>query len=72
MPALSKSQQALMAIAEHSPSKVRAGNRGVLKMSKSQLHDYASTSTSKLPASVTKASSKILAGRSRKPGTKKY
>ena len=33
----------LMAIAEHEPSKVYKRNRGVTKMSKSQLHDYAST-----------------------------
>lgn len=49
MPAKSKKQQALMAIAEHSPEKVRPENRGVLKMSKQQLHDFAATSTKKLP-----------------------
>jgi len=42
-PAVSTKQRQLMAIAEHEPSKVHKANRGVLKMSKSQLHDYAST-----------------------------
>jgi len=32
-----------MAIAEHNPEKLHKENRGVLSMSKSQLHDYAST-----------------------------
>ena len=43
MPAVSTKQRQLMAIAEHTPSKVQKQNRGVLKMSKSQLHDFAST-----------------------------
>jgi hypothetical protein len=32
-----------MAIAEHDPSKVSKKNRGVLKMSHKQLHDFAAT-----------------------------
>jgi len=43
MPAKSEAQRKLMAIAEHSPSKVHAANKGVLKMSHSQLHDFADT-----------------------------
>ena len=43
MPAVSKAQRKLMAIAEHNPSSVSKKNRGVLKMSKSQLHDFAAT-----------------------------
>lgn len=43
MPAVSDKQRQLMAIAEHNPSKVQKKNRGVLKMSKSQLHDFAAT-----------------------------
>lgn len=43
MPAVSKAQRALMAIAEHNPSAVSKKNRGVLKMSKGQLHDFAAT-----------------------------
>lgn len=49
MPAKSKAQQQAMAIAEHSPSKLNSENRGLLKMSKSQLHDFASTPSKKLP-----------------------
>lgn len=43
MPATSKAQRRLMAIAEHHPSKLHKKNRGVLKMSKGQLSDFAST-----------------------------
>ena len=32
-----------MAIGEHHPEKLYAKNRGILKMSKRQLHEYAST-----------------------------
>ena len=49
MPALSIKQRRVMAIAEHEPSKVFARNRGLTKMSKSQLHDFASTSERDLP-----------------------
>lgn len=54
MPAKSKAQQEAMAIAEHSPSKLNAKNKGLLKMSKSELHDFASTSRKGLPAKVSK------------------
>ena len=54
MPARSKAQRRLMAIAKHSPSKVRGKNKGVLKMSKKQLHDYAPTKENKLPNKVRK------------------
>jgi hypothetical protein len=43
MPAVSGKQRKLMAIAEHSPSKLYSKNKAVLKMSKKQLHDYAAT-----------------------------
>jgi len=43
MPAVSKKQQEVMAIAEHEPSKLHAKNRGLLKMSHTQLHDFAAT-----------------------------
>ena len=43
MPAVSSGQRALMALAEHHPEKVSKKNKGVLKMSKKQLHDFAST-----------------------------
>ncbi len=41
MPAKSEKQRKLMAIAEHHPEKLHKGNLAVLKMSKSQLHDFA-------------------------------
>jgi hypothetical protein len=50
MPSTSQAQQRLMAMAEHNPGAVSAKNRGVLKMSHQQLHDFASTSRSGLPA----------------------
>ena len=49
MPAKSKNQQIMMAIAEHHPGKLYAKNRGVLKMTKKQLHEFASTKRKKLP-----------------------
>lgn len=38
-----------MAIAEHHPKKLYKKNKGLLKMSKSQLHDFATTKEKKLP-----------------------
>jgi hypothetical protein len=52
MPAVSKKQQKLMAIAEHDPEAVSPENAGVTKMSHKQLHDYAATKTEGLPAKV--------------------
>jgi len=49
MPATSKVQQQAMAIAEHQPSKLYKRNKGLLKMTKKQLHDFASTKRKKLP-----------------------
>ena len=43
MPAVSEKQREVMAIAEHHPDQLYAKNRGLLKMSHSQLHDFAST-----------------------------
>ena len=51
MPATSKKQQKLMAIAEHNPDALYKKNKGVAKMSHQQLHDFAHTKTSKLPES---------------------
>ena len=47
MPAVSKKQQEVMAIAEHNPGKLL--KRGLLKMSHQQLHDFASTKRTGLP-----------------------
>jgi len=49
MPAQSKARQEAMAIAEHSPGKLYAKNKGLLKMSHQQLHDFASTKRKNLP-----------------------
>lgn len=49
MPAVSKKQRQVMAIAEHHPKKLYKKNKGLLKMSKSQLHDFATTKEKKLP-----------------------
>ena len=43
MPAKSRAQQELFAIAEHEPGKLYAKNRGLLKLSHKQLHDFAAT-----------------------------
>lgn len=50
MPARSKAQQRLMAIAEHDPSKLYARHRGVLKMSQRQRREFAATRRTGLPA----------------------
>jgi hypothetical protein len=50
MPAKSKAQQEAMAIAEHSPDKLYGKNKGLLKMSQGQLHDFAATPRKGLPS----------------------
>ena len=57
MPAVSQAQQKAMAIAEHSPDKLKGKNKGLLKMSHKQLHDYASTPRKGLPKKASKRSS---------------
>ncbi len=52
MPAKSKKVRRAMAIAEHHPEKLFKRNRGLLKMNKSQLHDFAATSEKGLPYSA--------------------
>jgi hypothetical protein len=42
-------QRKLMGLAEHHPEEVSAKNKGVLSMSKSDLHDFASTPEKGLP-----------------------
>lgn len=54
MPAVSKKQQIAMAIAEHEPSKVYKRNKGLTEMTKSQLHDFASTPRKGLPTRAKK------------------
>lgn len=61
MPAKSKAQQMAMAIAEHHPEKLYARNRGMLQMTKQQLHEYASSSAKNLPGHVKHRMAKALA-----------
>lgn len=49
MPAVSRAQRVAMAIAEHEPGKLYKRNKGLLKMSHEDLHDFASTSEAGLP-----------------------
>jgi hypothetical protein len=54
MPAVSKNQRIVVAIAEHSPKKLYKRNKGVLSMNHEQLHDFAATSEKGLPQKVAK------------------
>lgn len=49
MPSVSKKQREAMAIAEHHPGQLYGRNRGLLKMSHQQLHDFAATPEKGLP-----------------------
>jgi hypothetical protein len=49
MPAISIAQRKAMAIAEHHPEKLKKKNRGLLKMSHKELHDFAATPKKGLP-----------------------
>lgn len=49
MPAISIKMRRLMGLAEHHPEKVQKKNRGVLKMTHQQLHDFAATGEENLP-----------------------
>lgn len=49
MPAKSVAQRQAIAIAEHDPDKLYSRNKGLLSMSKSDMHDFASTKQTGLP-----------------------
>jgi hypothetical protein len=49
MPAPSKAMQQASAIAEHEPEKLYSRNKGLLKMKKKSLHDFAATKRKGLP-----------------------
>lgn len=51
---VSKAQIVAARIAEHNPGELNSENRGLLKMSKDELHKFASASPSGLPQHVTK------------------
>jgi hypothetical protein len=53
MPAVSKKQQQLFAIAEHEPGKLHKKNRGLLRLGKRKLHEFAATRTKGLPERLT-------------------
>ena len=55
MPATSKAQRQAAAIALHHPEQLHAKNRGMLKMSLSDLAHYAETPERKLPQHTKKA-----------------
>lgn len=55
MPAVSKDQRVATAIAEHHPGQLYARNKGLLKMTKSQLHDFAATKEKGLPKRVSRS-----------------
>lgn len=50
MPAKSKKQRRMMAIAEHAPEMLYKRNKDVVAMGKEKLHEFAATSEKKLPA----------------------
>ena len=52
MPATSISQRRVMAIAEHHPDQLYDRNKGLLKMSKGQLHYFSATKEKGLPQKV--------------------
>ncbi len=52
MPAPSKAMRQASAIAKHHPEKLYKRNRGLLKMSKEDLSDFASTKEKGLPMHV--------------------
>ena len=54
MPSVSKKQQIVMAIAEHTPGKLYKRNKGLLSMTHGQLHDFASTPRKELPETAPK------------------
>jgi hypothetical protein len=61
MPAVSRAQQRLFAIAEHEPNKLQRKNRGLLKLSHTQLHDFAATKAKGLPTHVKRPRAKKMA-----------
>ena len=52
MAAVSKAQRRAIAIAEHHPEELRGKNRSLLKMKRSDMHDFASTREKGLPEHV--------------------
>ena len=57
MPAVSKDQRVAIAIAEHDPQKLYKKNRGLLRMTHQQLHEFADTKEKGLPKKKSKEKS---------------
>lgn len=73
MPAVSQKQQEAMAIAEHNPSELNPANKGMLKMSHQQLHDFAATKRKNLPrAAGPSKPAKFTSGAGKVARAKKY
>ena len=71
-PARSKKQRRAMAIAENAPNELYAKNKDLLKMSKKQRHDFASTKEKGLPVKVkSKTAKKKIAMKKKASRTKK-
>jgi hypothetical protein len=49
MPATSKAQQRLFALAEHKPGELYRKDRSLLNLTHQQLHDFAATPSGNLP-----------------------
>ena len=62
MPAVSKKQRRLFAIAEHNPEQLYAKNRGLAKLGKSKLHEFAAVSEKGLPLKKKSRRSKAFGG----------
>ena len=71
MPAKSKKQRRMMAIAEHEPEMLHEENKGVMKMEKEEMHKMAATKEKGLPASKLTDQQKFEKMRM-KQGAKKY
>lgn len=63
MPATTKAQQIASAIAKHEPGKLYARNRGLLKMDRDDLDEFASTPRKGLPMRAKKGKRLIDQGR---------
>jgi hypothetical protein len=59
MPARSRAQRVVAAIAEHHPEQLYARNKGMAEMSKAQLHDFAATEEKGLPEHAAKKRPKV-------------
>ncbi len=68
MPAVSRNQRIAMSIAEHHPEELYDRNKGLAKMTKTQLHDFAATPEKGLPKiAEPKIPSPKMIGRYRSP-----